>query len=128
MDNWQAQQKFWESFGWPAYDDQTTFTEGDAPAYPHITYESADGDFGAEMQLSVHLWNRSGSWAAIKQMAEEIKRAIVGGGVKLQTDNGQIWIKVPDGVFFSRPFATGSNDEMVQRIMINVSAEFLSDT
>jgi hypothetical protein len=127
MDNWQAQQAFWESFGWPAYDDQTTFTEDDLPAYPHITYESADGDFGAETQLAVHLWNRSASWATIKQKAAEIKEALVGGGVKLETDNGQIWLKVPSGVVFSRPFATGSSDELVQRIMINVSAEFLSD-
>lgn len=125
MDNWQAQQAFWASFGWPAYDDQTTFTEGDEPAYPHITYECADGDFGAEMQLSIHLWNRSGSWATIKQKAAEIKEALNGGGKKLDTDSGQIWLKIPDGVVFSRPFPTGSSDEYVQRIMINVLAEFL---
>lgn len=127
MDNWQAQHNFWSSFEWPAYDDQTTFTEDDLPAYPHITYESADGDFGGQTQLAIHLWNRSTSWAAIKQKAAEIKSALVGGGVKLETDNGQIWLKIPDGVVFSRPFATGSSDELVQRIMINVSAEFLSD-
>ena len=125
MDNWQAQQAFWSSFGWPAYDDQTTFTEGDAPAYPHITYESADGNFGSEMQLSIHLWNRSGSWAEIKQKASEIKAVLDGGGIKLNTDSGQIWLKIPTGVIFSRPFATGSSDELVQRIMINVMAEFL---
>lgn len=127
MDNWQAQQAFWSGFGWPAYDEQTTFTEDDLPAYPHITYESADGDFGAQTTLSIHLWNRNESWAAIKQKAAEIKAALVGGGVKLNTNSGQIWLKVPDQVIFSRPFATGSSDELVQRIMINVSAEFLSD-
>ena len=127
MDNWQAQHAFWSGFGWPAYDDQTTFIEGDQPAYPHITYESADGDFGAEAQLSIHLWNRSGSWAAIKQKAAEIKDALDGGGAKLNTDSGQIWLKIPEGVTFSRPFETGSSDELVQRIMINVSAEFLTD-
>lgn len=127
MDNWQAQQAFWSSFGWPAYDDQTTFTEGDEPAFPHITYESADGDFGAEMQLAAHLWVRSGSWAAIKQKAAEIKEALIDGGKKLDTDSGQIWLKIPDGVNFSRPFATGSSDELVKRIMINVSVEFLTD-
>lgn len=127
MDNWQAQHSFWSSFQWPAYDDQTTFDEDDMPAYPHITYEAADGDFGAEATLSVHLWNRASSWAAIKQKAAEIKAALVGGGVKLNTDGGQIWLKIPDGTAFSRPFATGSSDELVQRIMLSVSAEFLSD-
>lgn len=127
MDNWQAQHAFWSSFSWPAYDDQTTFTEDDLPAYPHITYESADGDFGAQTQIAVHLWNRSESWAAIKRKAAEIKAALVGGGVKLNTDDGQIWLTIPDRIAFSRPFATGSSDELVQRIMINVSAEFLAD-
>lgn len=127
MDNWQAQQAFWSSFEWPAYDDQTEFTDGDMPAYPHITYESADGDFGGQTQVAVHLWNRSPSWAVIKQKASEIKDALSGGGVKLNTDRGQIWLTIPDGVVFSRPFATGSSDELIQRIMINVSAEFLSD-
>lgn len=127
MDNWQAQQAFWSSFGWPAYDDQTTFTEGDQPAYPHITYESADGDFGAEMQLAIHLWDRSGSWAGIKQKAASVKAALKDGGEKLDTDSGQIWLKIPDGVDFSRPFPTGSSDELVKRLMINVSAEFLTD-
>ena len=79
------------------------------------------------MQLSIHLWDRSGSWAGIKQKAAAIKATLKEGGVKLNTDSGQIWLKIPDGVVFSRPFATGSSDELVQRIMINVSAEFLAD-
>ena len=123
MDSWQAQHAFWSSFEWPAYDDQTTFTEDDLPAYPHITYESADGDFGGETELSIHLWNRATSWSSIKRKALEIKDALP---TKLDIDDGQIWLKIPDGVVFSRPFATGSSDELVQRIMINVSAEFLS--
>ena len=77
--------------------------------------------------LSVHLWNRSTSWSAIKQKAAEIKDALKDGGLKLNTDSGQVWLKIPDGVAFSRPFATGSSDELVQRIMLSVSAEFLTD-
>ena len=127
MDNWQAQQAFWSGFSWPAYDDQTTFTEDDLPAYPHITYESVDGEFGGITTLAVHLWNRSESWAEIKRKAAEIKAALVGGGTKLNTDTGQIWITIPDGISFAQPAPTGSDDELVQRIMINVSAEFLSD-
>lgn len=127
MDNWQAQNSFWSGFEWTAYDEQTTFTEDNLPAYPHITYESADDEFGGQTTVSAHLWNRSESWSEIKQKASEIKNALSSGGVKLTTDNGQIWLKIPEGSVFSRPFATGSSDELVQRIMCNVSIEFLSD-
>ncbi len=127
MDNWQAQHSFWSGFGWDAYDEQATFTEDYLPAYPHITYESVDGEFENQTTISVHLWNRSDSWSEIKQKASEIKDVLSGGGVKLTTDNGQIWLKIPEGSVFSRPFATGASDELVQRIMLNVSVEFLSD-
>ena len=56
MNKWQTQQAFWGSFGIPAYDDQTVFTEGELPAYPHITYESFGGNMGQETQVSVSLW------------------------------------------------------------------------
>ena len=45
-DTWTGLNQFWNSFGWSAYDEQTVFDEGNMPAYPHITYESGDGDFG----------------------------------------------------------------------------------
>lgn len=127
MDKWQAQQTFWNGFGWPAYDDQTTFTEDDLPAFPHITYESADGSFGTATTLSVSLWNRSTSWAAIKQKADEIKDALSGGGALVPAESGYIWYSIPEASVFSRPTASGSSDELVQRIMLTVSAEFLSE-
>lgn len=126
-DKWQAQQGFWGGFGWPAYDDQTTFTEDDLPTFPHITYESAVGQFSTETTLSIHLWNRATSWASIKQKAEEIKDSLSGGGVLVPADDGYIWFKVPENTVFARPYPTGSEDELVQRIMLTVSAEFLSD-
>lgn len=126
-DIWQAQNQFWNSFTWKAYDDQTIFTEGDLPAYPHITYESASGAFGTEATLSVHLWDRATSWAAIKQKADEIKSALSRGGVLVPHEDGYIWLKIPENTVFSRPFDTGSSDELVKRIMLTVSAEYLAE-
>lgn len=127
MDKWQAQQSFWNGFQWPAYDDQTTFTEDDLPSFPHITYEAVDGSFGTSTTLSVSLWNRSTSWAAIKQKSDEIRDALSGGGVLVPVDNGYLWFKVPEETVFSRSTASGSSDELVQRIMLTVSVDFLTE-
>lgn len=127
IDKWQAQHEFWSSFGWQAYDDQTTFTEDDLPAYPHITYESVSGGFNARTSISVHLWNRATSWAAIKQKATEIEGALSKGGVVIPFTGGALWLSIPADTVFARPFSTGASDELIQRIMLTVTVDFLSD-
>lgn len=131
MDNWQALQSFWGSFEWPAYDEQTAFPEGYMPAFPHITYESGDGDFGRVAFLVAHLWDKdadpySVNWAGIKQKASEIKDYIGQGGVKINVDGGQIWIKIPDSMSFAMPIGADPDDPTIKRILLNVEVEFLS--
>lgn len=131
MDNWQALQKFWGSFEWPAYDEQTAFPEGYMPAFPHITYESGDGDFGRVAFLVAHLWDKdagpySVNWAGIKKKVSEIKDYIGQGGVKINVDGGQIWIKIPDSMSFAMPIGADPDDPTIKRILLNVEVEFLS--
>ena len=131
MDNWQALQKFWGSFEWPAYDEQTAFPEGYVPAFPHITYESGDGDFGRVAFLVAQLWDKdagtySVNWSKIKQKATEIKDYIGQGGVKINVDGGQLWIKIPDSMSFAMPIGADPDDPTIKRILLNVEVEFLS--
>lgn len=125
MNNYQALQTFWDGFGIDAYDEQTVFTEGTAPAYPHITYESFSGTWEARRTLSAHLWNRSTSWQWLKEKAEEIKNAI-GNGVLMPVDGGVIWLRIPEYTVFSQPIESGSEDDLVKRILLNIEAEFLT--
>lgn len=121
-DIWQAQDAFWNSFGIPAYDDQTAEP---GIGYPHITYESFSGQINQSTSLSVNLWYRDSSWAAIKNKAEEIRMALKNGKVE-KINNGYLWIKMPESAAFARPFASGGDDALIKRILITVECEALS--
>ena len=130
MDSWQVLNSFWGGFGMPAYDEQTFFAEGEAPAYPHITYESASGMNGATELLSASIWDRvdpdvtkTASWSWIKQKSEEIKNAIGYGGVKIKVGGGGIWIKIPETSPFSRPIPSG--DDNLLRIQMNIEVDYI---
>lgn len=124
MDNYQALQTFWEGFGVSAYDEQTVFDNGNQPAYPHITYEAAGGGYMNTATLSASLWDRSTSWAWIKQKTEEIKKSIGYGGVRINTDDGIIWIKLPETVTFSAPFDSG--EDTVKRMRMTIEVDFMT--
>lgn len=121
-DIWQTQNIFWNTFGIPAYDDQTASV---SISYPHLTYESFDGVMDQQASLSINLWYRSSSWEEIKQKADEIKRALASGEL-LKYEDGYLWLKMPDSAIFSQPLDSGSDDSMVKRILITVEAESLS--
>ena len=97
MNNFQALQSFWESFGVDAYDEQTVFTAGQRPAYPHITYESFSGTWEARRTMSANLWNRSTSW-----------------------------FRIPEYTPFAQVIASGSEDDLVKRILLSIEVEFLT--
>lgn len=132
MDKWQTQNAFWNSFGLPAYDEQTYFTqrrsaEETLPAYPHITYQSFGGRLGEVATLSASLWYRSETWAEIKQKSDEIARYIgEHTPLSIGMDNGYLWIKLPDPAPFAQPMASGSDDELIKRLVLTVEAECLA--
>lgn len=124
MDNYRAIQTFWESFGVDAYDEQTVFTSGSAPAYPHITYEAFSGQWEAQKTMSASLWAKSTSWAWLKQRAEEIRKAI-GSGITMPVDGGIIWFRISNTPF-AQVIASGSTDDLVKRILLTIEVEFLT--
>lgn len=125
-DVWVGLNRFWNSFGWAAYDEQTYFDEDDLPSFPHITYEAGDGAWEHETFLTAHLWDKSPDWKTLKQKAAEIKEYIGLGGVKVNVDGGQLWIKIPVGMTFSQPIDSGSENENIKRILINMTVEYLT--
>lgn len=125
MDNFAALQTFWESFGVDAYDEQTYFTEGTTPAFPHITYESVSGTFASQKLLSGYLWDKSESWVWLKQKAEQIKQEI-GSGITYKVDDGVIWFRIPEATPFAQIIPSGSDNDRVKRILLYVEVEFLT--
>lgn len=125
MDNFAALQAFWESFGVDAYDEQTYFTTGDSPAFPHITYESVSGTWASQKMLSGYLWDKSDGWAWLKQKAESIKRAIW-SGITFKVDDGVMWFRIPETTPFAQIIPSGSEDDRIKRILLYVEVEFLT--
>lgn len=123
MDKWQSQQQFWSSFDLPAYDEAAYFTEGDRPAYPHITYQSIGGVMGQTASVNASLWYRSTALSEIKQKADEILHQIK-GGVVIQIDNGFFWFKVPEVTPFAQPVDSGN--DTIKRILISMEVESLT--
>ena len=86
----QAIHKFWSSFDWPAYDENTV---PDDATLPYITYSVIIGDYGSSITMSASLWYRSMSWKEITEKSEEIRNYLGMGGVMIEHDDGALWIK-----------------------------------
>lgn len=122
MDKFQALQSFWESFGLPAYDENTVPSGEEAPSFPYITYDTIVSAFGTPVAMSGSLWYYGPSWAEISKKAIAIGKEISRGGKMIPLDDGAVWIKQ------GSPFAQRMSDpnDMVRRIYINIEAEFLT--
>lgn len=123
MDKAQAIHGFWSSFGLTAYDESTVPTGEDAPDFPYITYSVSTDSIGNDISLNGSLWYRSTSWAAISKKAEEIERYLYEYSQPIKIDGGYLWLKR------GSPFAqrmSDPNDDMIRRVYINITAEFLT--
>lgn len=122
MDKFQALQSFWESFGLPAYDENTVPTGDSAPTLPYITYDAVTSNFGSTVALSGSLWYYGTSWSQITTKMLEIQSEIGRGGKMIPMDDGALWIRQ------GNPFAQRMADpnDMIRRIYMNIEVEFLT--
>ena len=127
-DKWTAINTLWNSFGLPAYDENTVPEQiWDAKLEkmvpnqpPYITYSASIGDLDEAVYLTASIWYRSNSWAEVSQKAEEIGN-LIGGGYGVGYDNGRLWIT--KAVPFAQRLADVS-DSMIRRVILQVTGEF----
>ena len=121
MDKAQALQRFWESFGIPAY-EQTTVPE--TATMPYITYSVSTDSLDNVVNMSASVWYHSTSWKDISEKTEQIARYIVGmNPPSIKFDGGRLYIAK------GNPFAqrmADPNDDMIRRMYLNIQAEYLS--
>ena len=116
----QAVYTWLSGFQIPAY--ASTSVPSDA-AYPYLTYELPVGEWqGGELALTVDLWYYGDSESVPNAKAREIRAALGLGGVKLDVDGGQLWLK--RGSPFSQPWK--QDDDKVKSRRVNVSIEYLT--
>ena len=123
----QAIHKFWSSFDWPAYDENTV---PDDATLPYITYSVNVGDItSGPVTTQASLWYRSMSWKEITEKSEEIRNHIGIGGVMIEHDDGAIWIK-RDNTFAQRSAAGSSESEQdssTRRVVLTVDIDFINN-
>lgn len=119
MNKSQALDAFWNSFGVPAYSEETV---PDDVAARHITYSVATGSVNSPVALSASIWDtNTTSWDYVSNLAENISNALI--EVKsVPLDVGYMYITR------GTPFAQRMTDEndSVRRIYINIMVEFLT--
>ena len=121
MDKAQAIHQFWSSFGLTAYDENTVPENAEMP---YITYAVSTGAIDDILMLTGSLWYRSPSWRDVSLKADELAQAVGANGYRIsKVDNGYLWIN--PGSPFSQRMADPS-DDMVRRIYLVLSAEFLT--
>lgn len=122
MDKFQAIHSFWSSFGLQAYDENTVPDGDDKPSFPYITYDAVTGALGDYVGMSASLWDYGTSWSRITAKMTEIQSYIGRGGTMVPTDGGALWITQ------GSPFAQRMSDDndMIRRILINISAEYIT--
>ena len=117
MDKWNALDTFWNSFGIPAYDENTV---PDSAVMPYITYESGIGSLGDKLNLNASIWYYSSSWAGASQKANEIEN-FIGGGSGVMYDGGRMW--VTKGFTFAQRMNEPGSD-LTRRILLQIEVEY----
>lgn len=116
MNEWQAIDKFWNSFSIPAYDENSV---PDDAVMPYITYNSNVGAFDMPISLTASVWYKSLSWRDISLKVKEISGYI--GWYKMLPFGNHEYIYITRGSPFAQRMA---DSDTVKRVYINLSAEF----
>lgn len=122
LDKGQTIQAFWESFGWPAYDEGTA---PDGLPYPRLTYNVVVDELEHPVAMYASLWDKSTSWARVAKKAAEISQTITHlYPPAIAFEGGRLYITK------GSPYAQRmvDEDDMVRRIYINITAEYFSAT
>jgi hypothetical protein len=121
INKWQALDAFWNSFGIPAYDQNSI---PDNTQMPYITYEATVANFDKPVMLNASLWYRQTSWKNISDKADQIAKYIGYCYKSIPFDGGYLIM------YLGTPFAQRMSDvdDTVKRIYLTIDAEFCSLT
>lgn len=120
MDKSQALNQFWNSFGIPAYDENTVPEDA---SMPYITYGTATDSFDNKIPINASIWYHTTSWTGISQKAEEIAQAIAEYGYYILRIYGGFMVVRKGSVFAQR---MSDPDDSIRRILLSVEVEFLT--
>lgn len=120
MNKSQALNHFWNSFGIPAFDENSV---PDNTPFPYITYSENLDSLGNVLSLNASVWDMSTSWQYVTDKQEEIAKKLgEHGSYIVKLDNGYLYLS--KGTPWAQRLAdVGSN---VKRVYLNILGEFLT--
>lgn len=113
-DRWQALYDFWNSFGLPAYEENSVPDE-DKITFPYLTYQAAAARFGGNFAANASVWTRSTSWLEADTISDLIEARIKDGGQVIHYDGGMIWITAEDP--FSQSMGDPDDDRIKRKVL-----------
>lgn len=121
MNKSQALDKFWNSFGIPAYDENTV---PDNSGERYITYSVSTGRIEDVINLTGKIWEKNTtSWKFVEDKASEIAYELATmDPPTIAIDNGRLYLTM--GTPFSQRLS--DPDSMARGVYINIQAEFLT--
>lgn len=120
MDKVQALVQFWNSFGIPAYDENSV---PDKAELPYITFNVTTDNINNVVNLYGNIWYKSTKWMEPELKALQIAKYIGYGHRSIKFDDGILYIT--RGTPFSQRMA--DPDDQIKRIYINIQVEFLTE-
>ena len=120
MDKWQAIDAFWNSFGLPAYDENTI---PDNASMPYITYVADVSSFEQPITLIGSIWYRNTSWATVSHKADDIAQYIGTSYKAIKLNDG--YMVLTKGTPFAQRMA--DEDDSVRRMYIMIDVEFYTE-
>lgn len=122
MNKWQGLQTFWESFGIPAYDEQSV---PDDATMPYITYSAVVGPFESVIPMSASVWYRGTDWRDISHKVDEISYVLSSYTTVKLDDHQYIVLSKANGSQFAQRLYD-ETDDLVKRVYITITGEFLT--
>jgi hypothetical protein len=125
MDKLAALQTFLNGF-LPAYEENSIYSLKNPPAFPYLTYEGVDDNFGdnTDVAMTVNTWYRESSWYNAVLKSKEIAETIGRSGKMLTCDEGYVL------VMRASPFSTrmgDDSDDLIKRTMFNLTVRFYTN-
>lgn len=120
MNKAQAINEFWNSFGVPAYDENTLNVDSSVKTY--ITYSVQEGKLDDPIVLNASIWTRNTSWTKLDEIKTNIAHKLYTMN-PIKLDDG--YLHLTSGTPFAQRFRADEDPDYL-RILIVIQAEFFT--
>ena len=122
MDKAQALDAFFNSFGWPAFDENSVETENEKF---YITYEGVKGSNGDLILTNPALYGYTNSYEKLEKKADEIYDRIINMRPPSIPVDGGLLVILPGEPTFSQRVDSGSTEW--KKIVLYINLAFLTN-